>query len=101
MAEIDSNSVSNRIFMDLLASEYPELVMIGSEGPDRERFIPAIVGIDYNAGRLIYSRPKLVECYVKSDGMTHEEAEEWIDYNVDRGLGYMGVHAPILMNPID
>lgn len=88
-------------FIDVLAEEHPEAVLIGNPGEDRERFIPAVVGFDNNNGQVIYSRDKLIDCYVESDGMTREEAIEWIEYNVDRSLPYMGPNAPIIMDDID
>lgn len=88
-------------FIDLLAEKCPEAVLIGNPGEDRERFIPAVVGFDNNNGQVIYSRDKLIDCYVESDGMTREEAIEWIEYNVDRSLPYMGPNAPIIMDDID
>lgn len=88
-------------FLDFLAGKCPEAVLIGKQGEDRERFIPAVVGFDNNNGRVIYSRDKLIDCYVESDGMTREEAIEWIEYNVDRALPYMGSNAPIIMDDMD
>ena len=40
----------------------------------------AIIGHD-NRGYLVYSYAKLIEVFM-SQGMTDEEAGEWIDYNV-------------------
>lgn len=91
----------NEKFMEFLDEMVPGAIVLGSEGHDRERLFPAIVGIDYNSSRLIYSRPKLVQCFMESDGMTEEEAEEWIDYNVDRSLPYFGPQAPIIMAQIE
>ena len=41
----------------------------------------AIVG-QSDCGRLIYDHGKIVELYTQRDGMTQEEAVEFIDYNV-------------------
>ena len=38
------------------------------------------------------------QCPMDSDGMTYEEAVEWIDYNVVRALAYYGEKAPIIIN---
>lgn len=55
-------------------------------------FDDAVVGIDYQSNRLIYSVKKMIRVLVK-DGMTHEEAMEYLDYNV---LGaYVGEKTPI------
>ena len=41
---------------------------------------PAIVGVDHN-GNLVYSHEKMIDCFM-GQGMTLDEAIEWIDYNV-------------------
>lgn len=46
---------------------------------------------------LIYSYSKMVDVFVDRDGMDYETACEWIDFNVIRGLPYMGPHAPIVV----
>lgn len=66
------------------------------EAPD---FLDAISGIT-DDGRLIYSYPRMVEHLVASDGMTPDEAAEFIDYNTVRALPYMGERAPIIMYDI-
>jgi hypothetical protein len=50
----------------------------------------AIIGED-NRGYLVYSYAKLIKVFM-SQGMTDEEAEEWIDYNV---AGVMPQHYTI------
>jgi len=87
-------------FLDVLNEQCPEAVLIGNPGKDRERFIPAIVGFDNNNGQVVYSREKLIKCYMKTDGMTYEEAVEWIGYNVDRALAYYAPNQPIIMDDI-
>jgi hypothetical protein len=48
--------------------------------------------------RVIYDGPMLVEAMVEQDGMTEEEAIEYIDVNI---IGaYMGDTTPIVMWPI-
>ena len=41
----------------------------------------ALVGVS-DCGRLIYDYNKTVKIFMNRDGMTTEEAIEWIDYNV-------------------
>ncbi len=50
----------------------------------------AIIGND-NRGYLVYSYAKLIEVFM-SQGMTDEEAVEWVDYNV---AGVMPQHYTI------
>ncbi len=45
----------------------------------------AIVGFDHN-GLMVYDHQKMVNIFI-ADGMTEDEAIEWIDYNV---IGTMG-----------
>lgn len=63
------------------------------EGPS---YISAVVGISTD-GRLIYSRPLMVQYLRKKDGMTELDAEEFIDFNTVGALPNMGEKAPIIM----
>ena len=47
--------------------------------------------------RAIYDFDLMVEWLMKNDGMTSEEAIEWIEYNTIRSLPYVGDKAPIIM----
>ena len=55
----------------------------------------AFIGLDTNY-RAIYSHNKMVEFLMKVDGMTEEEAIEFIDYNTIRACAYME-NAPIIL----
>ena len=46
----------------------------------------AIVGTDQN-GLLVYDCDRMIDIFTTEQGMTQDEAIEWIDYNV---LGVMG-----------
>lgn len=52
----------------------------------------AIVGVRVSrrTGKapLVYSYRKLVEIFVRVDGMTEEEAVEWVSYNTIRAIPY-------------
>lgn len=63
------------------------------ENPD---YVSAIIGVSED-GRVIYDYDKMVESLMQSDGMTYEDACEFIDYNTIRALPYMGDKAPIVM----
>lgn len=71
-------------------------------------FFDANVGYDYasafvgvtNDGRAVYDFDKMIKHIVKLDGMTEEEAIEWIEYNTIRSLPYFGDRAPIVLYPI-
>ena len=55
-----------------------------------EKYDKAIAGIatvwqkNQRVGTLIYSGQKLIEIFM-DEGMTHEEAVEWITYNIEGG----------------
>jgi len=63
------------------------------------------IGDDYDTailgytddGRLVYSYEKMVDWLVKNDGMTPDDAAEWIEYNTIRAIPYMGEKAPIIV----
>ena len=62
------------------------------ENPD---YINAVIGYDED-GRVIYDYWKMIEC-LQEEGMTEEEATDFIYYNTVRALPYMGPKAPIIM----
>lgn len=66
------------------------------ENPD---YVGAVIGVD-DEGRLVYSYDKMVQCLVDEDGMSYEEAAEFIDYNTIRALPYMGTSAPIVFHEL-
>lgn len=73
-----------------------ELIYLGDMP---EQYKDAIVGVTYDGNHIIYSVEKFVGCMMK-EGMTQEDAEEWVSYNTARAIPYMGEYAPILMNEI-
>ena len=66
------------------------------ESPD---YLSAVAGVSED-GRVIYSYPQMLEHLVLNDGMTYEEAAEFIDYNTIGALPCMGEKAPIILNEI-
>lgn len=65
-------------------------------GDTPEQYQDAIVGITYDNEHVIYDVDKFIELLM-NEGMTHEEAEDWVSYNTQRAISYMGPYAPILM----
>jgi hypothetical protein len=65
-----------------------------------KKYDKAIVGIasvwqsNHRVETLIYSGHKLVEVFIE-DGMTEEEAMEWISFNIEGA--YYGSATPIIM----
>lgn len=56
----------------------------------------AIIGVSHD-NRVIYAYDTMVACLMDEDGMTSEEAAEFIDYNTIRAIPYAGAGAPIIM----
>ena len=67
------------------------------ENPD---YASAVVGVDSN-GRVIYDFNLMVDHLVKKDGISSEEAIEFIEYNTMRALPYTGEKCPIIMYPME
>lgn len=82
--------------IDELKSINEDLIYLGDKP---EQYADAIIGITYDGNNVVYSVEKFSECLVR-EGMTPEEAADWISYNTARSLPHMGEHAPILMNEI-
>ena len=62
-------------------------------------YISAVVGISTD-GRLIYNRDLMVKHLCEQDGMTEQEADEFIDFNTVGALPNMGEKAPIIMEEL-
>lgn len=69
-------------------------------GDKPEQYKDAIVGLSNDDNHIIYSYNKFMECLMK-EGMTAEDAADWISYNTLRALPYMGEYAPILMYDLE
>lgn len=74
------------IMLDKIVEWFPEDEVLIADG-----FDDAIIGIDDNSMRLIYSVSKCIE--ILSKDMDEEEAVEYFDFNV-RG-SYVGEKTPI------
>tara|TARA_R100001369_G_scaffold15242_1_gene30032 strand:- start:314 stop:580 length:267 start_codon:yes stop_codon:yes gene_type:complete len=73
-----------------------EYVMLKADGLDE-----AIIGVGSRCGQddiLIYDYEKCVDIFMKREGWTHEEAEEWMDYNVVGA--WMGEGTPMFLYKI-
>ena len=56
----------------------------------------AIIGYDDATSRIIYDYELMAEYLMENDGMTYEEAVEFIDYNTLRAMPYYP-NGPIVM----
>ena len=60
----------------------------------------AFIGLTLD-NRAVYDYDKMVECLMKEDDISYEEAIEFIDYNTIRSLSYIGEKAPVVIqNPL-
>lgn len=63
------------------------------EGAEHDR---AFIGVT-DDGRAVYSFGKLREWLMEHDGMSIEEATEFVEFNTIRALPYMGPMAPVIV----
>lgn len=61
-------------------------------------FDAAVIGYD-SKERVIYSVPKILGILMKRDEMSHEEAEEYFDFNVEQA--YVGEKTPLYAYTFD
>ena len=65
---------------------------------DRREYYSAIIGLAKDNSHIAYSRDKLIECFMQADNISYEEAEEWVEYNVERSLPYYGEHSSVILD---
>lgn len=85
--------MTNREILEDL--DYEELVVF--ENPDYD---DAIIGVSHD-DRVIYDYDKMIEHLVNKDGMSIEDAADFISYDTIRSLSYRGADAPIVMFGIE
>lgn len=90
----DNSKTSRRDILNEIGLE--ESVVF--ENPDYDS---AIIGYDANNNRVIYDFEKMAIHLMDNDGMTYEEAVEFIEYNTLRSIPYAGGNAPIVMHSIE
>lgn len=73
--------------LDAIVSRYDEEDILKADGLDQ-----AVIGIDGQSMRLIYSETKVIRLLMKQ-GLTVEEAQEHFDFNIRDA--YVGPQTPI------
>ena len=63
-----------------------DLVYLGDKP---EQYQDAIVGITYDNNHVIYDVDRFINLMMVQDGMTYEEAEDWVSYNTQRSIEYI------------
>jgi len=77
--------------LEIILENRPDETFLKADGFDE-----AVIGVDENSGRLIYSITRCLEVLMMNQEMTMEEAVEYFDFNV---IGaYMGEQTPIFCN---
>lgn len=56
----------------------------------------AFIGVSHD-NRAVYNYDLMVEYLINTDGMTYEEAADFISYNSVRSLSYVGNGSPIVV----
>ena len=76
--------------LSAILDAYPDDNFLIADG-----FNDAVIGLDEQSGRLVYSISKCI-AILKKDGMTEEDALEHFSYNVSGA--YVGEQTPIWVN---
>ena len=71
---------------ELIAELNPETIVW-------DGFDDAIIGYDMREWKAIYDEAKMADILMERDGMTHEDATDYLDYNVLSA--YVGEYTPI------
>ena len=79
-----TNEELREIIAEQIGDEEESKDIVLFENPS---FSDAVIGISVDQ-KLIYSYDKMIECLMRDDNMSYEEATEFIDYNTIRSLPY-------------
>ena len=85
----NSNNISKR---EQLLKFVPDDTLLFADG-----FDDAIMGLDTNSLRVVYSKQKMIECLLKD--MELDEAIEYLEFNT--WGAYVGEQTPIYIDEID
>jgi hypothetical protein len=78
----------------ILEAGYEDVIIL-----EHYSYDDALVGVTED-GRAVYDFDKMVAWLVEKQGMTQDEAIEWIEFNTIRALPYAGPDAPVIMYSI-
>lgn len=80
--------------IDQLHEMYPELEFLQADG-----FDDAIIGLEPLSGKVIYDIDLMVEVLITQEELSHQDAIEYLDYNVLNA--YVGENTPIYIQTIE
>ena len=66
---------------------------------DNPSYDNAIVGVT-TSNKAVYDYDEIIKCLVRDDGMTYDEAIEWLEFNTIRASQYNGDN-PIIIFRLD
>ena len=85
--------MTNRKLLENL--DYENLIVF--ENPDYDS---AIIGVSHD-DRVVYDYDKMIEHLVNTEGMSVNDAADFVSYDTIRSLSYAGSDAPIVMYGLD
>ena len=91
--------VTTDVSTDALTDAEKKLLENGYEGVKfltNYSYDTALIGVTTD-DRAVYDFDLMVQWLMDEEGFTEEEAFEWIEYNTNRALPYMGADGPIVM----
>ncbi len=111
MAEEANVAAGGPTMMDRVNEEFERIALadkIQSAGFDPDcvvrfdcpSFDDAAVGMTSD-GRLVYDYGLMIKSMARKDGISEEDAMEFIDYNTIRSIPYAGENAPVVMFRFD
>lgn len=74
--------------LNTIIENYPDEKILKADG-----FDDAVIGIEVNSMRLVYSTKKTIAILISRESMTELEALEYFDFNI--GGAYVGEKTPI------
>ena len=74
--------------LDKIIEQYPDIEFLKADGLD-----DAIIGVDYQSYRLIYSIGACIEIIMSTHGLGYDDAMEYLEFNTFGA--YMGDKTPI------
>lgn len=88
------NEINNdSIILESIYEKYPDETFLTLDG-----FNEAILGVEDNQMKIVYSTKKIISSLITNDEMTYEDAIEFFDYNI-KGA-YVGEKTPIFVDDI-
>ena len=75
-------------------NEFDDIIIF--ESPEYD---DALVGVSIN-NQAVYNYDKMIECLMKSENFTEEQAREWIEFNTISSLPPSDNNYPIVMYPL-